>query len=130
MFTLLKLSAMVLLKTHKITDKNSCRVFLHEWILLTKSLAAETETQVDDAILQRIEFIISSDALYAYIYQLIFEQFQTPEILFEPADAEAVSEFVEKAEQDKTGLPKAVNPAVIVSLITKFISIINAIKNQ
>ena len=121
---------MVLLKTHKITDQNSCRVFLREWVLLTKSLAAETGTQLDDAILQRIEFIISSDALYAYIYQLIFEQFQTPEILFESADGEAVSELVEQAEQDKTGLPEAVNPAVIVSLITKFISIINAIKNQ
>ena len=121
---------MVLLKTHKITDANSCRVFLREWVLLTKSLAAETETQLDDVILERIEFILSNEALYVYTYELVFEQFQMPEILFESANEEIIIELVGQVPHDKTELLEAVNPAVIVSLITQFISVINTIKNQ
>ena len=100
MFNLLKMTTLVLLKSHRIADESSCRVFLRELILLVKSLAMETKTQVDDALLNGIEFIVNNDALFAYVYRLIVEQSQTPEILFESADEEMIVELVESAASD------------------------------
>jgi len=126
MFTLLKLATLVLLKSHQITDENSLRLFLRELVVLTKSLAEETKTHIDDMLLKPVEFIVNNDALFAYAYRLIVEQLQTREVLFESADEATIVELV----TGDTEFPEAIDPVVIVSLITQIISLINNIKNR
>jgi hypothetical protein len=126
MNTLLKLAGMVLLKSHRITDARSCQVFLRELVLLTKSLAIETKTPIDDALLKPIEFIVNNNVLFDYAYRLILDQLQAPDILFESADEDAISEIVENSTES----PETIDPVLIVSLITQIISFINRNKNK
>ena len=130
MFTLLKLATLVLLKSRQISDEHSLRQFLRELVSLTKSLAEETQTQIDDMLLKPVEFIVNNDALFAYVYQLLFEQLQTHEILLESADERMIVELVENRVSSDTETPEAIDPVVIVSLITQIISFINTIKNK
>jgi len=124
MFDLLKLTMLVFLKPQKINDEKSCRAFLRELILLVKSLAMETETQIDDVLLNGVEFIVNNDALFAYVYQLILEQCQTPDILFESADEDTITKLVESQS------PEAIDPIAILSIVTQIISFINTLKNK
>ena len=130
MFTVLKLFGLALLKSHQITDEHSLRQFLRELILRLKSLAMETESQIDDAVMMPVEFVVHNELLFAYVYQLIFEQFQTPEILFESADEETITELLRSRGPEEAELPEAIDPVVIVSLVTQIISFINTIKNK
>jgi len=129
MFHLLTLATRILLSPYKITDKASCRTFLLRFISLVKERAAETETKIDDAFLKLVEFIVRSDALFGYVYCVISEQLQTEEILFESAEEEIVIELVEDAVKN-TESPEAIDPVVIVSLITQIVSFINIVKER
>jgi len=124
MFPLLTLTAQVLLNLQKITDKASWQVFLNEIVALVKTRAAETKTKLDETELRHIEFTLNNHAMFDCVYRLIAEQLQTPEILFESADEEALLESVEKA----TPAPEAIDPVLIVSLVSQIISLINTIK--
>ena len=131
MFQLLTLAIPVLLKPFQVTGKESCRAFLFKLILHAKSRARETGMKIDDTLLRHIEFILKDSVLYDYVYNVIFEQLQTEEILFESADEETeetIAWLVENATA--YGTEQAINPAVIVSLITRIISFINTIKNR
>lgn len=133
MFHFLKLVAWVLVNPRvpanpRNIDKDSCRAFLLDLVVQLKSLAAKTSTKLDDAFLKQVEFIVSNTALFDYVYRLIADQLQTEEILFEEADDETIVELVGSAASNNTKTPEAVDPVVIVSLISQIISVINAIK--
>jgi len=130
MFNLLKLTTLALLQSHKITDEHSCRAFLQKLVLLAQSLAAKTKTPIDDTLLKPVEFILDNNALFEYVYRLIVEQFQTPEILFESTEEKTITELVATTASSSTSQPGAIDPVVIISIITKIISIINTIKNR
>jgi hypothetical protein len=127
MFHLLTLTSQVLLNMHKITDAASCRTFLKEIVSLVKVRAAETKTPLDDVLLNGIEFVLNNDRLFRLVYDLVREQFQTPEILFESAENNAVAECVSEAAANN---PEIVDPVVIISLISQIISLINTIKTN
>jgi hypothetical protein len=128
MFHLLTLATRILLSPYKITDKASWRTFLFRFISLVKTRAAETRTKIDDVFLNHVEFIVRNDALFDYIYRVIFEQFQTEEIPFESAEEKTIVKLIENAPTTES--PEAIDPVVIVSLITQIISFINTIKNR
>jgi hypothetical protein len=130
MFNLLKTTGLVLFKYQKITDENSCRSFLRELIALVKPIAAKTTTQADDALLQCVEFIVNNDVMFSYAYRLLFDQFQTQEILFESADENTIAKMFESGTSNKADLPEGVNVVAIVSLMTKIISFINTLKTR
>jgi hypothetical protein len=125
MFQLLTLTAQVLLNLHKITDKASWQVFLNEIVALVKARAAETKIRLDETELKHIEFTLNNDGLFEQVYRLIDEQCQTDEILFESADEDTLLEMVEETTANN---PEAIDPIVIVSLVSQIISIINIIK--
>ena len=140
MFPLLKLACLVLLKPYKVTDKESCRKFLFDMIPLIKPLAAKTETKLDDELLKHLTFVLNNDALFDYVYRLIFDQLQTEEILFESAVEGTVLELCIQGKNHPEGLrahrthgednPETINPIVIISLVTQLISLINTMKNR
>jgi hypothetical protein len=125
MLTLLTLASQVLLNAHKITDKDSWRNFLKELILLSRTDAMKTKTQLDDVHLNVIETALNNDAMFECAYRTIAEQLQTEEILLESADEDTLLEQFEDAAANN---PEVIDPIVIVSLISQIISIINAIK--
>ena len=130
MFHLLKSTIQVLLNHYHVGDKNSCRSFLLERVLLIKSFALKTETKLDDTLLKYIEIILNNDVVFDYVYFLIMNHLQTDEILFESVNESAIVEVIEKSAPGTAEFPEAVNPAVIISLITQIVSIINTIKNK
>ena len=125
MFDLLTLTSQVLANTHQLTDESSWRAFLKDIVLLAQTRAKETQTVLDDTLVNSVLFMLNSDTMFGYVYRLIAEQFQTPEILFESADEETIAEWVAEADN-----PDAVDPATIVLLVSQIISIINAIKTM
>jgi len=125
MFTLLTLAAQVLANAHKLTDADSWRNALKEFVLLIRTRVMNTQTGLDDAPLKEIEFVLNNDDLFRHVYRTIAEQFQTEEILFESVDEDIVTLLVEDAA---TKNPEVIDPVVILSLITQIVSMINAIK--
>ena len=123
MFPLIRLAMQVILQPQSLGDKDSCRKFLTNLLALVKPLAAQTKTELDDRLLQQLEYILKTDALFDYFYKLIADQFATNEIIFEGINESEVTAIVEQSA------PEAINPILIVSLITQIISLINAIKN-
>jgi len=125
MFTLLTLVAQVLANAHQLTNADSWRNALKEFVLLIRTRAMDTKTGLDNAPLKEIEFVLTNDDLFRHVYRTIAEQLQTEEILFESVDEEIVTLLVEDAAAKN---PEVIDPVVIVSLITQIVSIINAIK--
>jgi hypothetical protein len=130
MFNFLKLAAMVTLKPVKLDDPESCKKFLIDLIRNIKPLAAKSDTQLDDIVLKYVEYVLNNDALFDYVYKLLFDQLSTDDILFESADEDTIFELCENTVPSTTEYPESLNPIVIVSLISQIISIINAIKNK
>ena len=130
MFHLLKFAVEVLLKPYRIIDKDSCRAFLVELVLRIKTSAMKTETKLDDAILKHIELVLNNNALFEYVYRLIFDQLQTSEILFESVDEEAIAGLVESTVLKEPPSPEAIDPVLIISLVTQIMTIINTLKNR
>ena len=129
MFHLLTLAARMIMNPYKIINKRTCRAFLLRLIALVQSRAAETDTKIDDLLLKHIEFMVTNNALFDYIYSVISEQLQTEEILFESAEDKTIIELVEDAAAD-TESPEAVDPVVIISIVTRIITLINTLKNK
>jgi len=127
MFTLFTLVAQVLANAHKLTDADSWRNALKEFVLLIRTRARDTKTKtgLDNAPLKEIEFVLNNDDLFRHVYRTIAEQLQTEEILFESVDEEIVTLLVEDAAAKN---PEVIDPVVIISLISQIVSIINAIK--
>ena len=94
---------------------------------IVKPLAAHTKTELDDKILQHLEYILKTDALFDYFYKLISDQLSTDAVIFEEVNETEVVSLVEQSASEP--LPEAINPLLIVSLVTQIISLINAIKN-
>jgi len=124
MFPLIRLALQFGLNQHLLNDKASCRKFLLNLVAVLKPMAEKTKTEIDDKLLLQLEYILKNDVLFDYFYKLIADQFATDEILFAEADESEVTALVEQAP-----LPEAINPVVIISLVTQIISLINAIKN-
>ena len=130
MYHFLTLAAQVLLERFKITDEASCRTFLSEFISLIRSRAAETKVQLNPVLMRHVEFILNNNALFTYIYRKISEQLQTPEVLFESADEEGIIGLVGDVASNNPKSAKAIDPVVIISLVSQIISVINAIKTR
>ena len=140
MFTLLTLATQVLTNAYKITDKASWRAFLLELVSLIQSRALETGIALNDAELKHIKFALHNEALFDYVYRQISEQFQTEEILFESADENAITELCNRVGNMPTTTrrrsdgarnePEAINPALIIAMVSQIISIINTIKQR
>jgi len=130
MFHFLKLAALTVLKPYNLTNKDSYKKFLLDLVALVTPLAQKTGVKLDDALLKHLMFILNNDLLFDYVYKLVLNQLQTEEILFESADEDAVLELCENTVPGNTEYPEAINPIVIVSLISQIISLINAIKNK
>jgi hypothetical protein len=114
------------MKSYSLGDITSCKKFLTDLLALVKPLAAQTKTELDDKIIQHLEYILKTDALFEYFYKLIADQFATDEIIFEEANESEVIALVEQSSSE--ALPEAINPILIVSLVTQIIALINAIK--
>jgi hypothetical protein len=91
-----------------------------------KPLVAQTKTELDDKIIQHLEYILKTDALFDYFYKLISDQFATDEIIFEDVKESEVIALFEQSSSE--ALPEVINPLLIVSLVTQIISLINALK--
>ena len=130
MFTFVKLAVQVLLKSHKLTDKDSCKKFAIELISLVKPLALTTKTNLDNDFLSHLEYVIANDVLFAYVYSLIRDQFSTDETVFESVNEDVILELCDNTAVSGENLPEAINPVVIISLVSQIISIINAIKSN
>ena len=127
MFPLIRLALQVALKPHSLSDKTSCKTLLSNLLAVVKPMAAQTKTELDDKILQHLEYILKTDALFDYFYKLIADQFSTDAVIFEDVNEAEVVSLVEQSSSEP--LPEAINPLLIVSLVTQIISLINAIKN-
>jgi len=114
-------------QSYSLNDKPSCKKFLTDLLALVKPLTAQTKTDLDDRLLQQLEYILKTDALFDYFYKLISDQFATDEIIFEEANEAEVFVIVEQSAAAEP-LPEVINPVLIVSLVTQIISLINAIK--
>ena len=130
MLNILKLAAQVALKPYNLTDKNSYKEFLLNLVSLVTPLAQKTRVSLDDVLLKHLKIILNNDLLFDYVYTLVRHQLQTEEILFESMDEDVILELCENAVSNNTEFPEAINPIVIVSLISQIISIINSIKNK
>ena len=128
MFHLLKIAIQTLMSPYNIADKASWRTFLFRLISLVKTRVAETDTKIDDAFLKHIEFVLRSDALFDYIYGVISDQLQTEGTLFESVEEEVIVGLLENGATAES--PEAIDPVVIISLITQIVSFINRIKNR
>jgi len=125
MSQLLTLAVQVLLDQYKITDAASCQAFLREFMRLIRARAAQTKVQLNLALMRNIEFVLSNNALFTYIYRTIIEQLQTPEILCESVNDEMIVKLVDETKEQS---PEAIDPVVIISLVSQIVSVINAIK--
>ncbi|MCL2120462.1 MAG: hypothetical protein FWH27_18775 [Planctomycetaceae bacterium] len=76
--------------------------------------------------MQHLEYILKTDALFDYFFKLISDQFATNAIIFEDVNESEVIALVEQSSPEP--LPEAINPVLIVSLVTQIISLINALK--
>ena len=128
MFTFIKLATQVILKPFQLGDRDSCKKFLIDVIQGIKPLAAANKIKLDDDILAHLQVILNNDALFAYVYQLILNQLQTKEILLESADEDTILELCDNTTISDENNPKAINPIVIITLVSQIVSIINAIK--
>ena len=126
MFPLIRLAMQVIFQPQSLGDKASCKKFLTNLLALVKPLAAQTKTDLDDRLIQQLEYILKTDALFDYFYKLISDQFATNEIIFEEANEAEVLAIVEQSASEP--LPEAINPVLVISLITQIISLINALK--
>jgi len=126
MFPLIRLAMQVIFQPQSLGDKASCKKFLTNLLALVKPLAAQTKTDLDDRLIQQLEYILKTDALFDYFYKLISDQFTTNEIIFEEANEAEVLAIVEQSAAEP--LPEAINPVLVISLITQIISLINALK--
>jgi hypothetical protein len=125
MFPLIRFALQAFLKPYSLSDKTSCKRFLENLLALVKPMAAQTKTELDDRILQHLEYILKTDVLFDWFYKLISDQFATNEIIFEDANE---SEILVIFEQVAEPLPEAINPLLIVSLVMQVISLINSLK--
>jgi hypothetical protein len=130
MFQLLKIAAQFVLSPYQIADKASWRAFLLDLVVFAKSYIKTTNTKLADSLLQHVEFIVNNDALFDYIYRLIDCQLQTEEVLFESIDENIITELLENTLSSDTKSPEAIDPIVIITLISRILSFINAIKNK
>lgn len=126
MFPLIRLAMQVFLKPYSLGDKASCKKFLENLLALVKPLAAQTNTQMDDKILKHLEYILKTDALFDWFYQLIVDQFSSNDLVFEEMDETELVTMIEQSSQEP--LPEAINPLLIISFVTQIISLINALK--
>ncbi|MCL2119624.1 MAG: hypothetical protein FWH27_14505 [Planctomycetaceae bacterium] len=126
MFPLIRLALQAFFKPYSLGDKASCKKFLTNLLALVKPLAAQTKTELDDKVLEHLEYILKSDALFEYFYKLISDQFATSETIFEEVNESEVIALVEQSSPKP--LPSAINPVLIVSLVTQIISLVNAMK--
>ena len=127
MFPLIRLALQVAFNPNSLGDKASCKKFLTNLLALIKPLAAQTKTDLDDKILQHLEYILKTDALFDYFFKLISDQFAANEIIFEDVNESEVTALVEQTAEP---LPEAINPVLIISLVTQIISLINALKKS
>jgi hypothetical protein len=127
MFPLIRLAMQVIFQPQSLGDQASCRKFLTKLLALVKPLAAQTKTELDDKLMQQLEYILKTDSLFDYFYKLIADQFSTDAVIFEDVHASEMIALVEQSSPEP--LPEAINPVLIVSLVTQIISLINAIKN-
>ena len=127
MFPLIRFMTRAFFQSYSLNDKPSCKKFLTDLLALVKPLTAQTKTDLDDRLLQQLEYILKTDALFDYFYKLISDQFATDEIIFEEANEAEVFVIVEQSAAAEP-LPEVINPVLIVSLVTQIISLINAIK--
>ena len=107
-------------------DKDSCRSVLLDFVQFAKSFAETTKTTIDDAILEHIEFMLKNEALFDYVYRLVAGRFQTEAILFESVDENIVAELLPSTPQDE---PKGIQLAVILSIVTKIIALIDTMRD-
>ena len=127
MFPLIRFMTRAFFQSYSLNDSASCKKFLTDLLALVKPLAAQTKTDLDDRLLQQLEYILKTDALFDYFYKLISDQFATDEIIFKEADEAEVTALLEQSTAEP--LPEVINPILVVSLVTQIISLINAIKN-
>ena len=128
MFDFLKLAAQVILKPFQLGDRDSCKKFLIDVIQSVRPLAAANKIKLDDDILEHLLVILNNDALFAYVYNLILNQLQTKEILLESTDEDTILELCDSTTISGENLPEAINPVMVITLVSQIISIINAIK--
>lgn len=125
MFKLIRLAMQVVFKPYSLSDKASCKKFIENVLALIKPMSAANKITIDDTIITHIEKILASDTLYEYFFDLIANQLQTEELIFESVDEEAVTVLCVTSSET---MPEAISPLVIISLITQIISLINAMK--
>ena len=123
MFNLLAFAVRFILSPYQLSDKESQRGFLLSVLSLIKARAAQTDTNLDDAIVHHIEFVLNNNALFDYLYAVIMGQLQTAEIFFESASEDVIAELTD-------GAPESIDPIVIITLITRIIGFINAMKGR
>ncbi|MCL2119787.1 MAG: hypothetical protein FWH27_15330 [Planctomycetaceae bacterium] len=126
MFPLIRLTLQAFFKPYSLGDKASCKKFLTNLLALVQPLAAQTKTNLDDKMLEHLEYILKTDALFDYFYKLIADQFSTNAIIFEDVNESEVIALVEQSSPEP--LPEAISPVLILSLVTQIISLINAMK--
>ena len=127
MFKILRIAFQVVFKPYSLNDKATCKKFVENILALIKPLAAQSKTEIDDSIIQHLEYILKTDTLFDWFYQLVIDQFSTDEVVFESVDDSFVVEALNASQEQE---PEAISPIVIVSLVTQIISLINAIKNM
>lgn len=128
MFQLIRLALQVVFKPYSLTDKTSCKKFIENILALVKPLAAQTKTELDDKLIQHLEYILQTDTLFDWFYKILVEQFSSDDVVFEDVAESEVVALLEQAAPEP--MPEAISPLVIVSLVTQVISLINAIKKN
>jgi len=125
MFPLIRLALQAIVKPYSLGDQASCKMFLLNLLALIKPLAAQTKTDLDDRIIQHLEYILKTDVLFDYFYKLVADQFSINDIIFEDVNE---AEVLDILEQTPEPLPEAINPILVVSLVAQIISLINSLK--
>jgi hypothetical protein len=131
MFTLIKLAFQVVFKPYSLNDKTSCKKFIENILTLIKPLAAANKITIDETLLNQLEKILANDALFDYFFDLVKDQISNNDVLFESADESAIVSLCETSKartQMGENMPEAINPIVVISLVTQMISLINAMK--
>jgi hypothetical protein len=127
MFKIIQLALQVVFKPYMLSDKASCKKFIENILSLVKPIAGQSKTEIDDKIVQHLEYILKTEALFDWFYQLVVDQFSTEEVIFESVDDSFVVETLNSSNEP---VPEAISPIVIISLVTQIISLINALKKM
>ena len=125
MFKYIKLVLQMVFKPYSLGDAESCKKFVCNVIALLKPMAAANKFELDDKIIEQLEYIVLNEELFKYFYSLVSKHLQADGLVFESASEDELQRI---CSNSKTKSYEAVTPFTLLVLATRIIGLINSLK--